>query len=346
MAIGNIVHGLLERACMLTSRASWLSISALLFLAAYLSYRRVMPRPLPAIPYNPETLRSLFGDIPSIITWKTQYGEQRKWFQAQALKHNSAIVQVFTKPFWYGPQVVLTDHKEIHDIFYRRWKEFDKGYKESEAFGGIIPDELLSLKLRSPEYKFHKDIMRDLMLPQFLHAMNAPQIYDKSMLLIDLWGRKAKIAAGAPFLFRQDIHKAALDIIMAASFGLKEEKACVKKQLDALSRHSFEYSSDSVVQFEDIAMDREAKAITDLAATVKIGFSSPMPVQHHWFLRQLPHLGGAIKIKNKMMRRKIEESLMRMPRDDEEALKLSRTALDSMLYQRCQQSVVLYCWRC
>jgi hypothetical protein len=334
MAIGRTAHELLERSYLHADRGGWLLIAGLVFIGAYQTYRRIMPRPLPAIPYNSGALRSFFGDIPSVIAWKKQHGEQRKWFQAQALKHNSPIVQVFTKPFWYGPQVVLTDHKEIHDIFHHRWKEFDKGYKESEAFGGIIPDELLSLKLRSPEYKFHKDIMRDLMLPQFLHAVNAPQIYAKSMLLIDLWRRKAKIAAGVPFIFRQDIHKAALDIIMAAAFGLDEDESCIKKQSEVLSRHGpSHFFPRTIVHFEDVPMDREAKAITDLAASVKIGFSSPMPVQHHWVLRQLPHLARAIKTKNAMMRRKIEESLTRMPRDDEEALKLSRTALDSMLYR-------------
>ncbi|KAH7379127.1 cytochrome P450 [Phaeosphaeria sp. MPI-PUGE-AT-0046c] len=318
---------------------SSLSILTLLLIAALLMHRMVMPKPLSAIPYNPEALHRLFGDIPSIIAWNKRHGEQRKWFQAQAIRHNSPIVQVFTKPFWYGPQVVLTDHKEIHDIFHHRWKEFDKGYKESEAFGGIIPDELLSLKLRSPEYKFHKDLMRDLMLPQFLHTVNAPQIYDKSMLLIDLWKRKAEIAAGAPFIFRQDIHMAALDIIMAASFGLSQDESCITKQIHALPEKipqlNGEQPSDATTihHFEDVPMDSEAKAITDLAASVQIGFSSPIPVQHHWFLRQLPHLRGAIKIKNGLMRRKISESLKRMPRNDEEAVKSARTALDNMLYR-------------
>lgn len=176
--------------------------------------------------------------------------------------------------------------------------------------------------------------MRDLIQPQFLHAVNAPQIYAKSMLLIDLWRRKAEFAAVAPFIFRQDIHKAALDIIMAAVFGLDEDESCIKKQSEALSRQdSSHFFPATIVDFEDVSMDCEAKAITDLAASVEIGFSLPMPVQHHWVLRQLPHLAKAIKTKNAMMRRKIEESLARMLRDDEEALKLSRTALDSMLYR-------------
>lgn len=308
----------------------------LIILLGYLIWLRLLPKPLPDIPYNPEALLSVFGDVPSVVRWRQQHGEQRRWFQAQAVKMNTPICQVFTKPFFYGPQVILTDHREIHDIFHKRFKEFDKGYKEAEAFGGIIPDELLSLKLSSPEYKFHKEIMRDLMLPQFLNNVNAPEIYDKAMLLVDLWRVKSNLTEGRPFDFKDDIHKAALDIIMAVSFGLEQEASCTQKQLrETRDNHVKDTKSapSESYDFSALPMNREPEAITTLAASVKIGFNSPLPVQHHWFLRQLPHLGGAVKTKNAMMRRKINESLSRMPPTDEEALKSARTALDNMLYR-------------
>jgi hypothetical protein len=309
---------------------------AVLVVVGYVIWLRLLPKPLPDIPYNPEALKSVFGDVPSMLRWRQERGEQRKWYQAQAVKMNTPICQVFTKPFFYGPQVILTDHREIHDIFHKRFKEFDKGYKESEAFGGIIPDELLSLKLASPEYKFHKDLMRDLMLPQFLNNVNAPEIYDKAMLLVDLWKTKARITSGRPFDFKDDIHKAALDIIMAVSFGLEQEESCTQKQLsDTVNNHVEDRLSAPTdpYSFNEVPMAKEPEAITTLAASVKIGFNSPLPVQHHWFLRQLPHLGGAVRTKNAMMRRKINESLARMPPTDEEALKSARTALDNMLYR-------------
>ena len=309
---------------------------ALVLLTGYVVWLRLLPKPLPGIPYNPEALKSVFGDVASIIQWKKRHGEQRRWFQAQAVKMNTPICQVFTKPFFYGPQVILTDHREIHDIFHRRFKEFDKGYKEAEAFGGIIPDELLSLKLSSPEYKFHKDLMRDLMLPQFLNSVNAPEIYDKAMLLVDLWKLKANITQGRPFIFKDDIHKAALDIIMAVSFGLEHEDSCTQKQLHDITRNHIEDQTSAPYEpyyFEELPMETDPAAITTLAASVEVGFNSPLPVQHHWFLRQLPHLGGAVKTKNAMMRRKINESLARMPVTDDEALESARTALDNMLYR-------------
>jgi hypothetical protein len=148
-----------------------LGVSAVLLLVVYLIRWHMLPKPIPGIPYNPEALNSIFGDLASVIEWKKSHGEQRRWYQAQAVKMNTPICQVFTKPWPYGPQVILTDQHEIHDIFHRRFKEFDKGYKEAEAFGGIIPDQLLNLKLASTRYKFHKDIMRDLMLPQFLNTV-------------------------------------------------------------------------------------------------------------------------------------------------------------------------------
>jgi hypothetical protein len=126
---------------------------------------------------------------------------------------------------------------------------------------------------------------------------------------------------------------------MAASFGLDEGEAYIQKQLDFLGKQRSMYSiagsqSLGIVRHsEGIPMDRESEATTTLAGSVNVGFSSPMPLQHHWFLRQSPHLEGAINVKNGLIRRKIEESLTRMPRNDEEALKLAHTALDNMLYR-------------
>jgi hypothetical protein len=154
------------------------------------------------------------------------------------------------------------------------------------------------------------------------------------MLLVDLWKLKTNIAKGRAFIFKEDIHKVALDIIMAVSFGLDKEDACIMKQFrETASRHVEDFISapNEAYHFNDLPMDRDPAAITTLSASVEVGFNSPLPVQHHWVLRQLPKLGGAVKTKNNMMRRRIDESLARMPPTDEEALKNARTALDNML---------------
>jgi hypothetical protein len=149
----------------------YLILTALgLLVSLVVLYRLALPKPLPGIPYNDAAVKSILGDIPSIMASKKEHGEQRKWFAAQAVKLNSPVVQVFTMPF-AKPQVILTDHREIHDIFTKRHREFDRGYMEIEAFGGVIPDELLSLKTPSPEFRFHKDLMKELMLPTFLQKV-------------------------------------------------------------------------------------------------------------------------------------------------------------------------------
>jgi hypothetical protein len=156
------------------------------------------------------------------------------------------------------------------------------------------------------------------------------------MILVDLWKLKAVLANSRAFIFKHDIHKAALDIIMSVSFGLEQQNSCIQKQLIETSNNHVEdrlHGPPDLYHFNDLPMERVPAAITTLAASVEVGFNSPLPVQHHWFLRQLPHLGGAVKIKNAMMRDKINESLSRMPQTDEEAEKSAKTALDNMLYR-------------
>lgn len=134
-------------------------------------YRWLYPKPLPGIPYNTEATKNIFGDIPSLTQWQKTHGESRRWFQAQFQKLNSPIVQVFVYPF-KKPEVFLCDHREIRDILVRRHKEFDRGSKESNAFGALLPQHFLSIKTPTPKFKFHKELMKDLMLPQFLSTVS------------------------------------------------------------------------------------------------------------------------------------------------------------------------------
>ncbi|KIW22942.1 uncharacterized protein PV07_11185 [Cladophialophora immunda] len=210
---------------------------ACLLLGAFLAIvsRRLWlyPKPLPGIPYNVEATGNLLGDIPSLAQWQKTHGETRRWFQAQFRKLNSPVVQVFVYPF-KKPEVLLGDHREIRDILLRRHREFDRGSKEPNAFGALLPQQLLSIKTPTAKFKFHKELMKDLMLPQFLSTVNGPVIYQKAMTLVELWKAKAQIAQQRPFDVKQDLYKLAYDIIMAISFGLSDESSCTRTQLRAL----------------------------------------------------------------------------------------------------------------
>jgi hypothetical protein len=132
----------------------------------------MLPRPLPGIPYNQEAKNRMFGDIPARKAWYQSHGELRKWYQDQFLRHDSPIVQVFINPLNGNPSVLLCDHKETRDILFRRHKEFDRGARERQAFGALLPQQFLSIQTPTAKFKFHKELMKDLMLPGFLHDVS------------------------------------------------------------------------------------------------------------------------------------------------------------------------------
>jgi hypothetical protein len=139
-----------------------------LLLVLYLLYSMALPRPIPGIPYNQDAANRVLGDLPGMMAYKNRTYSQRRWFRAQAIKHRSPICQVFTRPFG-KPTVVLADFRETQDILLRRGKDFDRSDRSADAFAGLIPDHMVSLKTSDPAFKVHRELLRDLVTPSYLN---------------------------------------------------------------------------------------------------------------------------------------------------------------------------------
>lgn len=57
---------------------------------------------------------------------------------------------------------------EIRDILMRRHGEFDRGAREQQAFGAVLPQQFLFIQTPTTKFKFHRELMKDLMLPSSL----------------------------------------------------------------------------------------------------------------------------------------------------------------------------------
>jgi hypothetical protein len=64
----------------------------------YTAYKYVLPRPIPGIPYDPKSAKSLFGDALGIVAHFRKTGQLASWMTNHAIKLNSPISQVFAKP--------------------------------------------------------------------------------------------------------------------------------------------------------------------------------------------------------------------------------------------------------
>jgi hypothetical protein len=142
---------------------------------SYLCYRRLLPHPIPGIPYNKEAVGSILGDIVPMAKHIGDTQEIYTWLTQQNVKLESPITQIFARPF-QRPWVVITDFRESQDILLRRTKEFDRASFVSDIFLGLLPEHHISMKTNDT-FKQHRRWLQDLMTPAFLHDVAAPRIY-------------------------------------------------------------------------------------------------------------------------------------------------------------------------
>ncbi|KAJ0325051.1 hypothetical protein COL5a_007555 [Colletotrichum fioriniae] len=206
--------------------------STLLIGLLYALYNYLLPKPIPGIPYNKEVIKSLLGDIPRLQKESPQ--NPFRWMIEQARRHDSPLSQFFLQPF-HKPTVFIADFREGQDILMRR-KEFDRSDFTISLLGGEAPSFHINLKT-GPEWKSHRRLLQDLMTPNFLNHVAAPNIYKSARNLLELWNMKTA-ATGKPFSAEQDIFYTALDAVFDFGFGSSVEHRALIPQIKMLQSGS------------------------------------------------------------------------------------------------------------
>ncbi|PNP49824.1 hypothetical protein THARTR1_09354 [Trichoderma harzianum] len=254
----------------------------------YWLYIRHFPKPIPGnIPYNKLSASRLLGDTPDIRRYQKK-GDFRHFFRDHNTKLNTSISQVFM--FLYPkPFVLITDFREGYDILTKRHREFDRSKRNADIFGTIGSNFHLAMQTRDPRFKGNKELVRDLMTPAFLNEVSAVHIYDIATVLVDMWAHKAAEASGRPFSAHEDIHYVALDIILAAAFGIPLEQSTTQKQYEFLqlqpSKIRSANSIDDPVTYSRIPIPESRMALIKVTGSVAVAYKSPFPRLHHWILR-------------------------------------------------------------
>ncbi|KAJ8122872.1 hypothetical protein O1611_g9731 [Lasiodiplodia mahajangana] len=298
--------------------------------ALYLAYRWALPKPIPGIPYDESARNSLLGNLPEMVSMLRTTGKTRPFFIQHPIRHQSALTQVWLTPF-QKPSLILADFREAQDLLLRRTREFDRGSMTTDVFAGVAPNHHIAMSSADPRFKGNKELVRDLMTPNFLHEVSAPQIYDKTMTLIDLWTLKAELGGGRPFNARRDIFDAAIDIINAAAFGLEDDQSTVKNQLDfLLSKPDFRPTpeADGSVTFPELP------PLPDIAAIEAIGIhqgeqiKAPFPrLAHRFAMLTNPTLAQSVARKDRFLRNEIDKAVVRLRKGESG----TRSAMDHIL---------------
>jgi hypothetical protein len=86
-------------------------VTSTLFLATFLLYRWLLPKPIPGIPYNKEATKTIWGDIPPMLEHLKTNKMLTNFMLDHNVKYNSPIVQIFTELFG-TPMVMISDYRE------------------------------------------------------------------------------------------------------------------------------------------------------------------------------------------------------------------------------------------
>ncbi|KAL5323528.1 hypothetical protein ACEPPN_008066 [Leptodophora sp. 'Broadleaf-Isolate-01'] len=298
----------------------------------YIAYRKALPTPLPGIPYNKEATSSILGDMVSMVKHVGATKELMVWMTSHNIKHQSPIVQLFTRPF-SRPWVVVTDFREAQDVLLRRTKEFDRSNFFGDIFLGLIPKHHISMKTPEEQFKKHRRWLQDLMTPAFLQKIAAPQIYTSCLDMLDVWEEKSRIAQGHPFEAPNDVYRAALDAVWFLVFGADISNSTTKATLRGLSsiqNLELPINTDTEAKIPDAPLPESMAAVVHLTETLETSVKSPIPVLVHWVIRQLPSYRKATAIKDNFIRDEVEKTRIRFEGRSEKDLDV-RCAMDDIM---------------
>lgn len=148
-----------------------------------------------------------------------------------------------------------------------------------------------------------------------------------------MWTLKAAQSRGHPFSAYEDIHNVALDIILAAAFGVLLEHSTTQKQYEFLQLQPSPIvspdSRDTPVKYEHIPLPESRTALIKVTGTVVIGYKSPFPRLHHWILRKTIWR-RIFAQKESFITEEIEKGVERLTSDDPTKGRM-RCAMDMML---------------
>ncbi|KAJ1331829.1 cytochrome P450 [Microdochium nivale] len=309
----------------------------------YLLRQWALPRPLPGIPFNAAAARIVMGDAAEIKQIKQSGGRARIWFGQQTVKHGSPIVQAFLTPLG-KPAVILSDYREAQDILLRRGKEFDRSWRNLEAFRGSVPMHHIAMNTMDPQFKKNRELVKDLMTHQFLNTVSAPEIHRNTVKFIELWKTKARIANGRPFQADDDVHIMAFDIIKVVALGnggdgsvsltdaytqlIKDSNLETLQQ--GKSSPSAAADKDAPFVFPVNEPDADLAAHTTMQDAVGKTLTQPFPRVFTWFNSRTEKMREAHVAKQRMLREQVELALRRL-RGGEGEEGVVQSALDHML---------------
>jgi cytochrome P450 len=286
---------------------------------------RLIPRPIPGIPYSRLSFISPWGELLILGIHNFCTGEVFSWLYLQCIFHKSPIVQLFIPSFSNTqPVVVIADLREIEDIVTKRVHEIDRAPLMRDFFGLLVPDATIVMST-GEGFKKQRRLWNTILSPSFLREVAAPTIHQTVLNLAEIWQQKTDLAGGDAFEFGEDIKMATLDAIWIMAVGSNLNLLNANKE--RLSHRPI-YRSHGKVTFRGMERPPFYKALCTLLVCLDWVMQGISPRMYYWIFRHMPMFLRAEKLKNEHLNEAI--SAARERQSKRPILKIT-CALDQVL---------------
>jgi hypothetical protein len=154
--------------------------------------------------------------------------------------------------------------------------------------------------------------------------VNAVQIYNKGLALIQLWTVKTKAANGRPFAARQDLFDAAMDMINAAAFGFEDDLSITKQAIQHLIDAPVKIKDDDTKTADKPAdfirpdIPPKIACLRDSVEFLGSQIMSPLPLYTYWWrILTDSKVRRQLAAKDEIIKSQLTKSLKRLESGDD-----------------------------
>ncbi|WDK14963.1 cytochrome P450 monooxygenase [Colletotrichum graminicola] len=279
-------------------------ISTLFFLAVTIGclfrlYFLALPKPIPGIPYSKDSATKLFGDGQAYLKhFKDDGGTFATYCQSVAKSLDAPLVQIFIQPF-KQPLLVLADFREAQALMRRN--DFDRSDDMADMILGLMPEHHMGMKTDAV-WKGQRLLIRDLMLPSWLHSVAAPELYQHALSLVELWSGKARLADGRAFEASEDLRRVAMDAVMSFCFGQRFQDTATGPAIEAVRSRDMNVDRPNdagrPVIFPHTPLSPVLNALDTLFASIAEIRGSPKPSWTWAYILKKPRYARALNVRD------------------------------------------------
>ncbi|KAK3312370.1 cytochrome P450 [Apodospora peruviana] len=303
--------------------------ATIITLFVYTLYSKLLPKPIPGIPFDKNATKTILGDV---LTLQDDPDGLALWCGKHLDRLGTPLCQVFMGPL-AKPMVLVADIGDARDIVFGT-SAFDRSDYIVDRFP-LFRGFHFRMKT-GDDWRLSRGWMKDLMTAQFLNSVGVSSVYDSVKKLVNLWELENRVADGRPFSMVADLRSLALDVISAFYLGGDFQDSTLGRQIDFVGK----LSSDKLVvgTHNEVTFPRAPVheftqgmiVVGDRLAAIYDAVNTKLPpgLVSRWFRYIAPSFGKFFAAKDTFIGERLNRAFARSRRGE-----AARSGIDHMVFR-------------